>query len=112
MKWPKEQKRAEIAKLSGPLAKRAGKGAPSSEGFTYQGREYGFGSAEHHQLIKAAIRASLEQNPKILKPFLATHPRPLEHHTGRKENPSTALPGSRFTQLLEEIRREMISEKI
>lgn len=108
LKWPEKRKRAEIAKLAGPSAKRAGKGAPKLDHFIYQGEEYKFGSAEHHQLVKAAIRASLEQNPEIADAFRLTYPRPIEHDTGRLENPGTALPGSKFVQILEEIRQELI----
>jgi predicted NAD-dependent protein-ADP-ribosyltransferase YbiA (DUF1768 family) len=108
LKWPDKKKRAEIAKLTGPRAKGAGKGAPKSALFIYQGREYKFGGPEHHQLVKAAIRASLEQNPAIAEAFCLTYPRPIEHDTGREENQGTALPGSKFAQILEEIRREFI----
>jgi hypothetical protein len=108
LKWPEERKRAEIAKLAGPSAKRAGKGAPKLDHIIYQGEAYKFGSAEHHRLVKAAIRASLEQNPEIAEAFRLTYPRPIEHNTGRLENPGTALPGSKFAQILEEIRRELI----
>ncbi len=111
LKWPDAKKRAEIAKLSGAQAKKAGKGAPKQSQFIYQGKEISFGSPEHHQLVKAAIRASLEQSPEVAKAFLLTHPRPLEHNTGRKENPSTALPGSKFAQILEEIRAELIASR-
>ncbi len=76
--------------------------------FIYQSEEYKFGSAEHHQLVKAAIRASLEQNPEIAETLRLTYPRPIEHDTGRLENPGTALPGSKFVQILEEIRQELI----
>ena len=108
LKWPEKSKRAEIAKLAGPSAKRAGKGAPKLDHFIYQGEEYKFGSAEHHRLIKAAIRASLEQNPEIAEAFRLTYPRPIEHNTGRLEDPGTALPGSKFAQILEEIRLEFV----
>jgi predicted NAD-dependent protein-ADP-ribosyltransferase YbiA (DUF1768 family) len=107
LKWPEKRKRAEIAKLAGPSAKRAGKGAPKLDHFIYQSEEYKFGSAEHHQLVKAAIRASLEQNPEIAEILRLTYPRPVEHDTGRLENPGTALPGSKFVQILEEIRQEL-----
>ena len=39
--------------------------------------------------------------------FRLTYPRPIEHHTGRTEDPGTALPGSKFAQILEEIRQEL-----
>src|ERR1700722_5725782 len=57
LKWPEKRKRAEIAKLAGSSAKKAGKGAPKLDHFVYEGAEYKFGSPGHHGLVKAAIRA-------------------------------------------------------
>ena len=108
LKWPEKRKRAEIAKLAGPSAKRAGKGAPKLDRFIYEGEEYKFGSPGHHELVKAAVRASLEQNPEIAEAFRLTYPRPIEHDTGRPEDPGTSLTGSKFAQILEEIRQELI----
>jgi hypothetical protein len=108
LKWPEKRKRAEIAKLAGPFAKRAGKGAPKLDHFIYKGKEYKFGSPGHHGLVKAAVRASLEQDPEIAKAFRLTYPRPIEHDTGRPEDPGTSLPNSKFAQILEEIRQELI----
>ena len=59
LKWPEKNKRAEIAKLAGPSAKRVGKGAPNVDCFIYEGKEFKFGSPGHHGLVKAAVRASL-----------------------------------------------------
>jgi hypothetical protein len=86
----------------------AGKGAPPADSFLYEEKEYHFGSAEHHQLVKQAIRASLEQNPEILSAFLQTYPRPFTHETGRPDKPGSALPGAKFVQLLEELRSEFL----
>jgi predicted NAD-dependent protein-ADP-ribosyltransferase YbiA (DUF1768 family) len=111
LKWPEESKRAEVAGLSGVDAKRAGRGAPKSDTFNYEGKEVKFGSPEHHALVKEAIKASLEQNPTVKTAFVETHPRPILHQTGRPENPTTALPGSKFVKILEEIRQEFVEEK-
>lgn len=107
LKWPDSAKREEIAGLSGKVAKYAARGAPKSENFEYDGHTYRFGSEEHHQLIKRAIRASLEQNPAILQQFLTTQPRPIVHHTGRPENPHSSFPGLVFTRILMELRLEL-----
>ena len=108
LKWPDDAKREEAAKLSGKTAKYAARGAPRSEKFEYQSRTYCFGSQEHHQLIKRAIRASLEQNPLILQQFIATYPRPIVHNTGRPENPHSNFPGPAFTRILMELRLELL----
>jgi predicted NAD-dependent protein-ADP-ribosyltransferase YbiA (DUF1768 family) len=108
LKWPDDAKRKEAAKLSGKTAKYAGRGAPRSERFEYEGRTYLFGSPEHHQLIKRAIRESLEQNPVILQRFIATYPRPIVHKTGRPENPHSNFSGPAFTRILMELRLELL----
>ena len=108
LKWPDDAKREEAAMLSGKTAKYAARGAPESEKFAYESRTYRFGSQEHHQLIKRAIRASLEQNPVILQQFMATHPRPIVHKTGRPEKPHSNFPGPAFTRILTELRLELL----
>ena len=110
LKWPDEAKRAEIADRTGVEAKRGGRGAPKSDTFTFEGKDYKFGSPEHLQLVKDAIKASLEQNPQAKADFMVTHPRPIEHKTGRPENPNSALPGTKFAKILEEIRQEFVDE--
>jgi predicted NAD-dependent protein-ADP-ribosyltransferase YbiA (DUF1768 family) len=110
LKWPERAKRAEIARLSGGAAKRAGGGAPKEASFVYEGRSYAFGSAEHHALIKAAIKASLAQNPEVKAAFIETHPRPIVHVLGRPEKAGTSLPGTKFARILEEIREEFVAE--
>ncbi|HEY9758134.1 MAG TPA: hypothetical protein V6C97_23415 [Oculatellaceae cyanobacterium] len=111
LKWPDDAKRAEIADLSGVEAKRGGRGAPKSDTFVFDGKEYTFGSPEHHALVKDAIKASLEQNPEVRDDFLKTHPRPIIHQTGRPERPGTALPGSKFAKILEDVRQELFDEQ-
>jgi predicted NAD-dependent protein-ADP-ribosyltransferase YbiA (DUF1768 family) len=108
LKWPGDAEREEAAKLSGKTAKYAARGAPRSETFEYESLTYRFGSPEHHQLIKRAIRASLEQNPVILQQFIATYPRPIAHKTGRPENPHSNFPGPAFTRILMELRLELL----
>ena len=109
LKWPAPAKRSEIARLSGKAAKSTSRGAPNSDWFEYEGSNYRFGSGEHHQLIKRAIRASLDQNKEILDQFVATHPRPIEHKTGRPENSNSAFPDTVFTRILTELRAEFMA---
>ena len=57
----------------------------------------------------------LDQNPEIAEAFRLTYPRPIEHNTGRPEDPGTALPGSKFAEILEDSagidsRREVTSK--
>jgi predicted NAD-dependent protein-ADP-ribosyltransferase YbiA (DUF1768 family) len=110
LKWPDAAKRAEVAVLTGKEAKFSAREAPKSQTFEYEGQTYKLGSPEHHQLIKRAIRESLEQNPAIMKEFLETSPRPIEHKTGRRENPRSAFPGSTFTRILTELRTELLEK--
>jgi hypothetical protein len=108
LRWPNAAKRAEIARLSGREAKFSARGAPKSETFEYEGITYRSGSPEHHELIKRAIRESLEQNPEIRNQFVQTHPRSIEHKTGRPENPNSSFPASVFTRILTELRSEFM----
>jgi 4'-phosphopantetheinyl transferase len=110
LKWPDEKKRRELAKLSGPEAKRAAKGAPVSDHFIFAGRTYLFGSPEHHSLVKDAIRESLRQNPALAEAFRQTHPRPIVHDTGRPDHFGSALPAEKFAQILAELRQELVRE--
>lgn len=110
LKWPEKAKRAEIAKFSGSRAKNAAKGAPKAETFLYEDETVAFGSAEHHALVKRAIRASLEQSPEVRAAFVATHPRPIVHTLSRPERPGTALPARKFAAILEEVRAEFVAE--
>jgi predicted NAD-dependent protein-ADP-ribosyltransferase YbiA (DUF1768 family) len=97
--------RKRLRSLSGPAARAAGKGLKSTE-TTYGNRVIRLGSPEHHDLVKRAVRAKLEQNPEIAEEFVATYPRPIIHDTGRPERSSTWLPASVFCRILTEIREE------
>lgn len=108
LKWTDEDKRASIAQLFGKEAKFSARGAPKAADFEYDGCSYRFGSAEHHQLLKRAIRASIVQHPAIRDHLIETHPRPIEHKTGRPENPNSSFPGSAFTRILMELRTEFL----
>lgn len=102
--------RKQLRSLSGPAARAAGKGLKSTE-TTYGNQVIRLGSPEHHELIKRAIRAKLEQNPEMAEEFIATYPRPIIHDTGRPERSSTRLPASVFCRILTEIREELSRKK-
>lgn len=108
LKWPDGAQRAAVAGLAGTEAKYAARGAPKAETFEYEGHTYRLGSEEHHQLMKCAMRESIEQNPEVRRQFVQTHPRPIEHKTGRPENPNSSFPGPVFTRILTELRAEFM----
>lgn len=74
---------------------------------TWMGVTFALGSDQHHQLVKRAIKAKLEQNQQLRKAFLKTRPRPLIHDTGWPESRFTQLPGKKFCHLLSELRNEL-----
>jgi predicted NAD-dependent protein-ADP-ribosyltransferase YbiA (DUF1768 family) len=99
--------KARIRTMEGREAKRAGSKQKTTM-TRYRDAEFLLGSAEHHALIKRAIRAKLEQNAEIAQAFAATHPRPIIHDTGREDKPGTALPGKDFCRILTELRDELV----
>ena len=108
LKWPDESKRKVVAKLHGPAAKTARqRRACLIATFTFDGLEYL--SSVAPSTMSWSRRPSppvLSRIREVLRYFLATFPRPVVHDTGRPERPGTALPGSKFARLLEEIREE------
>jgi hypothetical protein len=97
--------RKSIAKMPGKWAKSAGN-SQTLEG-AFEGQTYVLGSAEHHELIKDAIRAKLTQNPGLAVRFVATRPRPLVHIAKGKE--SRRFPSAVFCRILTELREEFAS---
>jgi len=105
LKFVDEQTRSKMARLYGVRAK--GKASKSQLKTTcYQGESFELGSAKHHELIKCAIRAKLEQHPDIAKLFVATRPRPIIHDTGHAEQPTTRFPADVFCRILTELRED------
>lgn len=84
-----------------------GKGAGNSQTVEakFEGKTYVLGSAEHHQLIKDAIRAKLEQNPELAARFAATAPRVIVHETVGDD--SRRFPSAVFCRILTELRTEL-----
>ncbi|TSC92622.1 MAG: Uncharacterized protein CEN89_552 [Candidatus Berkelbacteria bacterium Licking1014_7] len=68
------------------------------------------GSPEHHELMKQAIRAKLEQNPDVLKLLLDTGDKQITHllktPDGRTLPDSKTIPGAVFSQILMDLREE------
>lgn len=105
-----EAQRLELTQLHGREAKNKGTKLKKKLKLTHtswQGREFELGSPEHHELVKRAIRAKLEQNPVLLTAFLATAPRPIIHDTGWPESKFTQLPGEKFCAILTALRLEL-----
>ncbi len=101
--------RMELSKLSGLPAKHRGrklrKHAPVVTHF--DGRSFELGSAEHHELVKEAIKAKLLAHPQQCAEFVATRPRTIVHETGFPESRFTQLPVVVFCRILTELREEL-----
>ncbi len=104
-----EAERMELSKLSGLPAKHRGrklrKHAPVVTHF--DGRSFELGSAEHHELVKEAIKAKLLAHPQKCAEFVATRPRTIVHETGFPESRFTQLPAVVFCRILIELREEL-----
>lgn len=107
LKFSDPLKRIEVAGLWGRAAKRAG-GRSQPSLTEYNGQTLQLGSAEHHELIKRAIRGKLDQHPDLAREFAATHPRPIQHDLGHPESSSTKLPARDFVRILTELRDELV----
>ncbi len=111
IKFPEGSKdRAETAGLVGGKAKRAGKFTIGIREIDYQGQRIEVGSPEHHDLMKRAIRAKLEQNPEVLKLLLDTGDKQITHvlktPDGKILPDSKTIPGAVFSQILMDLRQE------
>ncbi len=99
---PDERVRKSIAKMTGKEAKRAGKSQTVEAKF--EGKTYVLGSEAHHDLIKDAIRAKLDQHPELARRFVDTHPRLIVHVTPGAD--SERFPSAMFCRILTELRDE------
>src|SRR5262249_27230823 len=107
LKWSgNPEKQAHAQSLSGKEAKRFGRDARNNI-VEYDGTTIRLGSPEHHDLIKRAIRAKLEEHPDLAQRFTETRDRPLIHQLRGPENPNTHLPAAVFTRILSELRLEL-----
>jgi hypothetical protein len=99
---PDEKVRKRIAKMTGKEAKHAGRSQTLEAKF--EGKTYALGSGDHHDLIKDAIRAKLNQHPELARRFVDTHPRPIAHITPGAG--SERFPSAVFCRILTELRDE------
>lgn len=112
LKWAQDpQRQSQAASMWGAEAKKFGKASKNTKA-VWDGAEITLGSPEHHAVVKAAIKAKLEQHPAIAKRFADTYPREIIHDLGYPENPNTKLPGKDFSRILTELRQELIDGKI
>jgi predicted NAD-dependent protein-ADP-ribosyltransferase YbiA (DUF1768 family) len=109
LKMP-ESHRAAVRGLFGVEAKNAGRGYNATRS-RYNGQEFELGGEFHHELMKRAIRAKIEQNPALKEAFLATGNRPITHDTGAPERSSTRYPNEVFARTLTEVRTELGAER-
>lgn len=108
LKFPRESDRMRIGLLSGIDAKKAGRDAPNSDTFIYQGEVITVGSPEHHNLMRRALRAKFRCNPSVLKLLLETGDEEITHILKDREgNPlpdSKSIPNAVFSKMLMEAR--------
>jgi hypothetical protein len=104
-------RRAQAAQLHGKEAKAAGRDFKNVTHGEYRGEVFELGGPRHHEIVKRALRAKLEQNPELARQFIETHPRPIIHNTGRPESKSTKYPGAVFSQTLMELRQELVDKQ-
>jgi predicted NAD-dependent protein-ADP-ribosyltransferase YbiA (DUF1768 family) len=109
---PDHPEHKDVRALSGKEAKKAWEWAKYFKSCIYQGQEIRIWSPEHHDLLKRAIRAKLEQNSEILQLLLDTGDKPLIHILFNKEQSglspdSKTIPWEKFAQLYTELRDEL-----
>lgn len=116
IKFPEgSEDRVKTAGLIGSEAKKTGKRTRGINTIEYQGQTIKVGSSEHHELMKRAIRAKLEQNPRVLKLLLDTGNQQITHilkiPDGRILPDSKTIPGAIFSQILMDLREELKQRK-
>ncbi|WP_397473962.1 hypothetical protein [Pusillimonas sp.] len=110
VKFPEGDPRRERAfVLSGWDAKNLGSQADRS-GAYWQGRQFAYGSPEHHQLIERAIRARIAQNAGLAQTLASTDGANLIHVTNEPESPTTSLPAVVFCRILNQMRDELLAD--
>lgn len=112
MKFPEDdERRNDIVNLSWIKAKFAWNPAKFTKVVYYQWKQIPIWSAEHHALLKRAIRAKLEQHPDILQLLLESEERPIVHipftrHEDHVLPDSRNIPAEDFSQIIMELREE------
>jgi predicted NAD-dependent protein-ADP-ribosyltransferase YbiA (DUF1768 family) len=104
LKFTSEGDRRRIAALSGQDAKRAGQGISQPESFSYDGKIFAAGGADHRALMLEACRAKFAQHLPARETLLATGDRPLMHRVRRD---SKTIPGVVMAEIWMRIRAEL-----
>lgn len=107
---PTDPRKEEVRAMSGIKAKMFGAPMKGCSHVFYQGREIVSGSVEHHALLKAAVRAKINQNPQIYTALIRSGYQPLVHiplmDNGYVYPDSQTIPTKIFAQMVGEIREE------
>lgn len=107
---PTDPRKEEVRAMSGIKAKMFGAPMKGCSHVFYQGREIVSGSVEHHALLKAAVRAKINQNPQIYTALIRSDHQPLVHiplmDNGYVYPDSQTIPTKIFAQMVGEIREE------
>ena len=110
--WP--HTREEVGQMTGFEAKGAGEAAEKNmrktriDWVTFEGQRMTYRSmekADHYRLIVAAMRAKLEQNPKVREILLATRDLVLRPDHIQEDNPP---PEWQYVRIWMEIRAELL----
>ena len=103
------EERMKLSELSGLKAKHRGRKLRKRNLVITQfdGRCFELGSAQHHEVVKEAIKAKLLAHPNKCAQFVATRPRTIVHDTGFPESRFTQLPAAVFCRILTELREEL-----
>ncbi|ARN83085.1 NADAR family protein [Methylocystis bryophila] len=101
LKYPLEEDRRRVAALSGRDAKFAAPKGPTPATFSYDGRTYVAGSANHRALMLQACRAKFTQHLPAQKALLSTGERPLTHRVRRD---SKTIPGALMAEIWMRVR--------
>ena len=112
IKFPEDDpRRAQAFQSSGIEAKQFSDLADRS-GAYWAAVRIPYGSPEHHQLIKRAIRARIKQSAGLRQVLIATDGYTLIHDTGHgPDSPTTSLPATVFCKILTELRSELLANQ-
>jgi len=112
IKYPEgSDERQRVSALFGMEAKEAGGPVKHLEELTYQGRIIKVGSSEHHELMKRALRAKLEQNPGLKDMLVASGEATIIHDPRKPDGSpypdSKTIPAAVFSRIMMELRSEL-----